>query len=311
MKKILVTGGNGLVGNAIKSISNLYPDYNFVYTTHQEADLTNRNHVRGLFNVEKPNYVIHTAARVGGIGKNLNSPAQQFYNNILMNTHVIHEAYEAGVEKLLAFSSVCAFPDHATVLREDILHDGPPYYAHGSYAYSKRMVDIQIKSYRKQYDIKHYTSVLPVNIFGEHDNYDLENGHVVPSLIRKCYDAKEKEVPFEVWGTGIAKREFCYAADLAKICVELLKKEQDIPDLLIVSDNKEYSIKELVEFISKHFNYDNIRWLSDKPNGQLRRSSDTSKFRSLFPDFQFTPIEIAMEKSVNWFVSNYPNIRGV
>jgi len=311
MKKILVTGGNGLVGNALKSVSSVYPEYNFVFVDHKSADLTNQAHVKSVFKTEKPDYVIHTAARVGGIGKNLASPAEQFFHNIIMNTLVIDEAYQQGVEKLLAFSSVCAFPDNATVIKEEILHDGPPYYAHGSYAYSKRMVDIQIKSYRKQYGIKHYSSVLPVNIFGEHDNYDLENGHVVPSLIRKCYDAKSSNKPFQVWGTGIAKREFCYSKDLAKICVELLKMEDDTPDLLIVSDNKEFSIRELVERITQYFEYPNVEYLSEKPNGQLRRPSDTARFRSLFPDFKFTDLDIAIKNSVEWFLQNYPNIRGI
>lgn len=311
MKKILVTGGNGLVGSAIRKLAKSYPEYKFVFTTHKEIDLIDGRHVKNLFDKENPDYTIHTAARVGGIGKNLAEPADQYYHNILMNTNVIHEAYMHDVEKLLVFSSVCAFPNNANILREDILHDGPPYYAHGSYAYSKRMVDIQIKAYRKQYNIKNYSSVLPVNIFGENDNYDLENGHVVPSLIRKCYMAKESNVPFEIWGTGIAIREFCYSGDLARICVELLKSDKDIPELLMVSNNQEYSIRELVELLSKYFDYNNTKWISDKPDGQLRRLSDTSRFRKIFPDFKFTPIEEALKYSVDWFVDNYPNIRGI
>jgi len=298
MKKILVTGGNGLVGSAIQSMTTDYPEFKFYFTTHKDADLTNKRHVKGLFDMETPDYIIHTAARVGGIGKNLTAPAEQFYHNILMNTFVIDEAYQHGVEKLLAFSSVCAFPNDATIIKEDILHNGPPYYAHESYAYAKRMVDIQIKSYKTQYGVK-YSSVLPVNIFGEHDNYDLETGHVVPSLVRKCHNAKFTNRPFQVWGTGIARREFCYAKDLARICLELLKMENDIPSLLIVSNSKEISIKEVVEKITRYFEYDNIEWLSDKPDGQLSRQSDTSRFHSTFPDFKFT--EVLNEKSFIYY----------
>jgi GDP-L-fucose synthase len=308
-KNVLVTGGNGLVGSAIQAVEKQYPDFAFYYATHQDADLIKQEEVKKLFDWIRPNYVIHTAARVGGIGKNLASPAEQFYHNILMNTFVIDEAYKHGVKKLLAFSSVCAFPDGAPVIKEEILHDGPPYYAHGSYAYSKRMVDVQIKAYRQQYGVK-YTSVLPVNIFGEADNYDLEQGHVIPSLIHRCQKAMEEGKPLQVWGTGIARREFCYAQDLARVCDELLRMNGETPDLLIVSNSREYTIKEIVAKVCKAFNYNEVEWLTDKPNGQLSRPSDTARFKKYFPDFNFTDIDEAIQKSVDWFKLYYPRVRG-
>ena len=310
-KRILVTGAGGLVGNAIQCVEKSYPEFEFYYVTRTDGDLTKQADVAGIFKWMKPNYVIHTAARVGGIGKNLASPAEQFYHNILMNTYVIDEAYKHGVEKLIAFSSVCAFPADAVVLKEEILHNGPPYYAHGSYAQSKRMVDVQIKAYRKQYGVNHYGAILPVNIFGEHDNYDLEEGHVIPSLIHKCFIAKQENKPLQCWGKGSARREFCYAQDLARICCELLQPNAVIPELLIVSDSKEYTIKSIVERITKCFNYNNVEWLTDKPEGQLRRPSDTSLFKSLYPDFKWTDLDLAIEKSIEWFAVAYPHVRGV
>lgn len=310
-KKILVTGGNGLVGTAIRNISQLYPQYKFYFSSHKDKDLTKEKDVLNLFSDIRPHYVIHTAARVGGIGRNLNSPAQQFRDNILMNTHVIHNAYEFGVDKLIAFSSMCVFPVETKIISEENMHRGEPFRAHFSYANAKRMVDIQISAYKQQYGTKNYCSVIPGNMFGENDNFDLEDGHVIPSLIHKCYLAKKSNSLFEVWGDGSATREFLYAQDVAKICVELLSRDE-LPQRLIVSAEKEHSIKEIAEKICNIFNLPigNIKWLLDKPSGQAERPSDHTLFREYFSDFRFADIDIALKNTIEWFSKNYPNIRG-
>ena len=215
--KILVTGGDGLVGSALRRVSEKHTQHEFVFTTRKQHDLTKEKDVARLFKESNPDYVIHTAARVGGIGRNLNSPAQQFYNNILMNTFMIHYAFVHNVKKLIAFSSVCAFPADEPIFKEDNLQSGMPYPAHGAYAYSKRMVDVQIEAYNKQHDLN-YCSVIPANIFGECDNYNLEDGHVVPSLIHKCYIAKQTNTVLEVWGNGSPMREFLYSDDSTRLC---------------------------------------------------------------------------------------------
>lgn len=307
-KKVLVTGAGGLVGSAIASISTQYPHYEFVFSGHKQHDLTNEESVKALFEETKPDYVIHTAARVGGIGRNLETPAQQYYSNILMNTFVIHYAHLYGVQKLLAFSSVCAFPAGATELHEDILHDGEPYPAHYSYAYSKRMVDVQIHAYQQQYNTN-FCSVIPGNIFGEHDNFNLEDGHVVPSLVHKCYLAKKNNTPLEVWGDGTAYREFLYAQDVAKACIELLGRHVELPRRIIVSGQKETQIKDLVELICDAFDYHNIKWLTDKPNGQLRRPTNKEVFNQTLAAFFYTDLRKAMKNTVKWFEEHYPNVR--
>ncbi len=312
MKRILVTGSNGLVGSAIRDISNLYSQYEFYFSSHKDKDLIKESDVTDIYKDIKPHYVIHTAARVGGIGRNLNSPAQQFHDNVLMNTHMIHYAYEFGVEKLLAFSSACVFPAETDVINEESMHRGPPFCAHWSYAHAKRMVDVQIESYRQQYGVKNYCSMIPGNMFGENDNFDLEDGHVIPSLIHKCYMAKKNNSLFEVWGDGSATREFLYAKDVGRVCVNLLSKE-DIPQRLIVSSEREHSIKEIVDKICNIFDFPitNVKWLLDKPSGQAKRPSDHTLFRKYFPDFKFTNIDIALENTIDWFNKNYPNVRGV
>lgn len=305
--KILVTGGNGLVGSALRRITKNYPEHEFVFTTRDSHDLTKENDVSRLFEETKPDYVIHTAARVGGIGRNLNSPAQQFYNNILMNTFVVHYAHIHEVKKLIAFSSVCAFPADSEIFKEDDLQNGLPYPAHGAYAYSKRMVDVQIEAYNKQHGLN-YCSVIPANIFGEADNYNLEDGHVVPSLIHKCYIAKKTNTDLEVWGNGSPMREFLYSEDVARACVELLEKDV-LPQKVIVSGEHELEIKELVEKICNIFDHHNIKWLTDKPNGQLRRPCDKTVFNETFENFEFTDIDEALQNSIFWFKENYPRIR--
>ena len=308
MKTVLVTGGHGLVGTAIKSLQEAYPQYKFIFSGHKEHDLIKEEDVKRLFEETKPNYVIHAAARVGGIGRNLSTPAQQYYCNILMNAFVIHYAHLNGVEKLLAFSSVCAFPAGSPCLHEDILHDGEPYPAHYSYAYSKRMVDVQIKAYKQQHDVN-YCSVIPGNIFGENDNFNLEDGHVVPSLVHKCFKAKKEGTTLQVWGDGTPYREFLYAKDVARACVELLELDGELPQRVIVSGERETQIKDLVKLVCDAFDYHNVEWLTDKPNGQLRRPTNKEIFAKTLPDFEYTSLDEAMRNTVEWFTGNYPNVR--
>jgi GDP-L-fucose synthase len=309
IQKILITGADGLVGTALKDIASLYKNkYQFIFINRNIADLTKENEVKAVFDTYKPDYVIHAAARVGGIGRNLNSPAKQFTDNILMNTHVIHQCYTHNVKKLIAFSSVCAFPKTLDVITEDKLQDGEPYEAHFSYAYSKRMVDIQIQSYIKQYNVN-YCSVIPGNIFGENDNFNLEDGHVVPSLIHKLYLAKNSSNPFIVWGDGSSTREFIYAKDLALICIKMLDEIEQLPLRLIVSGKEEMSIKNLVQLICDQAQYDNVVYDTTKPNGQKRRPTDHTLFNSIFKDFSFTPLDKALKKTYNWFSENYNEAR--
>lgn len=306
-KKILITGGRGLVGSAIRDISDLYPEFEFVFTDRRFHDLTQETHIKSLFEAHHPDYVIHTAARVGGIGKNLNSPAQQYYDNILMNTYMIHYAHLYNVQKLIAFSSVCAFPADCEVLKEESLHDGKPFSAHSSYAYSKRMVDVQIEAYRQQYG-REYCSVIPGNIFGENDNFNLEDGHVVPCLIHKGYLAKKNDTPLEAWGDGSPTREFLYARDVAHACVKILSQET-LPQKIIVSGDQEITIKSLVEKIAKIYDHNKISWLTDKPNGQMKRPSSKEVLKKTLPELEFTDVDTALENTIRWFEENYPAVR--
>ena len=306
--KILITGGTGLVGSAIAEIKNEYPQYEFVFSSSKEFDLTREEDVKALFEKTKPTYVVHTAARTGGIDHNFRTPAQQYYNNILMNSYVVHYSYLYNVKKLLAFSAVAAFSPDLHLLKEGDLHVGSPHAMFYSYGYAKRMLDVQIQAYKKQYGTN-FCSIICGNVFGERDGFNIENGNVVPSLIHKCFIAKQEGTSLKAWGDGTPYREFIYSKDVAKICLSLLSSDIELPNRILVSGKKEIQIKELVKLICDIFDYYNVEWVACKSNGNQKRISDKKIFNGLLPSFQFTDLDSALQQTVDWFIGNYPNIR--
>ena len=188
---ILVTGGTGLVGQAIQKIKNSYSEYSFYFLGSQDADLTSYLETRKIFEKVSPQYVIHLAACVGGLFKNMNYKVDMYEKNILINFNVLKVCHELKVSKVVSCLSTCIFPDKTSYpINENMLHDGPPHDSNDAYAYAKRMLEIQSKAYQQQYN-DNFICVIPTNIYGEHDNYSLEDGHVIPSLIHRCYLAKK------------------------------------------------------------------------------------------------------------------------
>ena len=298
--KLLVTGGTGLVGSAIPAD---------IKINSQDVNLKDLHETNAAFKVLKPTHVIHCAGRVGGLGGNLNAKGEYYYDNIMINTNVIEACRMSGVKKLICFLSSCVFPDEAKYpLTEEKIHLGEPHSSNFGYAYAKRMADVQIRAYKEQYGLN-YTSVIPTNIYGPNDNFNIENGHVLPSLIHKCYLAKKNNTDFEVWGSGTPLREFIYSKDVAQICKLLLEK-YDGEEPIILTSSIEYSIKQIVEMIVSIMDFKgNIKWLSNKPDGQYRKPADNSKLLSIIPDFIFTPIEIGLKETINWFITNYEQTR--
>lgn len=315
-KRLLITGAGGLVGTALcRRFSKEYSDtFEVIPVYKDDYDLTEQEQVRSLFYETEPNYVIHAGARVGGIKRNLEQPIDQYEDNVLMNTFVLSNAFIHGCSKVITFGTICSYPmmfgDDAEY-QEDDLHVGEPFPAHRSYAYAKRMMDIQMDAWVKQYpDLKgNVCSIIPTNIFGIEDNFDLSNGHVLPMLIHKCFESKKQGKPLEVWGNGEPFREFIYSDDLARITFELLMRDE-MPFRLITS-NKEFQIKDVVEMVCKAFDYHNVVYDTTKPNGQMRRKTSKELFNKTFPDFLFTPMDQAIKESVEWFIEKYPNVRGV
>ena len=300
MKKVLITGGYGMVGSAMESQIKL---------SRETCDLTNPKQTHKLFQLIKPDGVIHCAGKVGGIGGNSNYKGEYFYDNLMINTNVIESARKAGVKNLVAFLSTCVFPDKVKYpLTVDQIQLGEPHESNYPYAYAKRMADVQIRAYREQYGIN-YTSIIPSNIYGPNDNFSLEHGHVMPMLIHKLYLAKKNKTDFTVWGSGKPLREFVYSKDIAKVAEWALFNYEGT-DPLIVSGDEEISIKDLVGLLVDEFKFKGkVIFDKTKPDGQLRKPSDNSKIKELMPDFKYTPFEKGIKETVNWFIENYDEAR--
>jgi len=300
MTKVLVTGGYGMVGSAMESQIKL---------SRETCDLTNPKQTEKLFQLIKPDGVIHCAGKVGGIGGNSNYKGEYFYDNLMINTNVIEAARKSGVKNLVAFLSTCVFPDKVKYpLTVDQIQLGEPHESNYPYAYAKRMADVQIRAYREQYGIN-YTSIIPSNIYGPNDNFSLEHGHVMPMLIHKLYLAKKNKTDFTVWGSGKPLREFIYSKDIAKIAEWALFNYEGT-DPLIISGDEEISIKDLVSLLVDEFKFKGkVIFDKTKPDGQLRKPSDNSKIKELMPDFEYTPFEQGIKETVNWFIKNYDEAR--
>ena len=299
MSKLLVTGGDGLVGSSINSD----------YKVGREYNLINFEDTQKMFEKYKPTQVIHCAGKVGGLGGNMNYKGEYFYDNIMINTNVIESARRNSVEKLVAFLSTCVFPDNIEYpLIESKIHLGEPHNSNYPYAYSKRMADIQIRAYREQYGLN-YVSVIPTNIYGPNDNFSLTHGHVMPMLIHKLYQSQQNNTDFIVWGSGKPLREFIYSKDVAKLS-EWAVNNYNESEPIIFSPSYEISIMDLVDLLVKEFNFKGkVIFDKTKSDGQYRKPSDNSKLKSYLPDFKFTSIEDGIKETVDWFIENYENTR--
>lgn len=268
-----------------------------------------RSKISNALSIINPEGIIHCAAKVGGVKGNMDYPAEFTYQNLLMNTLIIEEARLAGVKKLISFASTCVFPDKVEYpLTPDKIHLGPPHHSNYGYAYAKRMAEIQLQSYREQYGLN-YFSVIPCNIYGPGDNYNMESGHVIPALIHKFFLAQEMGEDVIIWGSGSPLREFIFSRDVAKL-TEMLYDTYEGGTPVILSSGNEISIKDVVSIIAKIFNFKgNIIFDRSRPEGQFRKPSDNSEIRNMFPNFKFTPIEEGLEESICWFRENYPIIR--
>lgn len=308
-KVILVTGGTGLVGKALHSIMEDYPNYVFVFLSSLECDLTEYDEILNCFNKYEPEYVIHLAANVGGLYKNLNKKVEMFEQNILMNFNVVKACHMFNVKKCIFALSTCVFPDKVEYpINEKKLHEGPPHSSNEGYAYAKRMLEVHCRMYNEQFGTN-YVCIIPTNIYGPNDNFSLEDGHVIPSLIHKCYLAKKSNQPFQIKGSGKALRQFVYSEDLAKLIMIVLETYEKKDSIILSVDEKdEITIKEAAEEIADCFNYHNIEFLTNFSEGQYKKTADNTKMKE-FTNFSFTPIKEGLKTTVEWFINNYETCR--
>lgn len=306
-KKILITGSSGLVGNGLRKIAKDY-NYEFIFSTSSDCDLTNYEKTYDYFNLIKPNYVIHLAACVGGLYKNMNFKVDMLEKNLLINFNVLKCCYQVNVEKCICILSTCIFPDNTTYpIDETMLHNGPPHSSNDAYAYAKRMMEIHCRAYNEQYNTN-FSCIIPTNIYGPHDNYSLEDGHVIPSLIHKCHLSKLSNIPFEVRGTGKPLRQFIYSEDLAKII--MLSMEKLNRDNLIVSCDNEYSIGDIATLIANEFDYGHKIIFNDiYSDGQFKKTANNNKLKSIIKDYKFVDINYGIKQSVDFFKNNMNTCR--
>ena len=303
-KTILVTGGTGLVGNGIQSVSKDYLDkYDFVYVSSKQYDLSKMEDTIKMYEDIKPSHVIHLAACVGGLFKNMNNKVEMLEKNLMINYNVVKCAHDFKTEKLVACLSTCIFPDKVTYpIDETMLHNGPPHSSNDAYAYAKRMLEIHCAAYRENFG-DDFVCVTPTNIYGHHDNFDLENGHVLPVLIHKCYLAKKTGEDFVVRGTGAPLRQFIYSEDLAKLILWTMENFHEDNIILSVPESHEISIGNVAKIIARCFDYeDHIVFDPSFSDGQYKKTVSADKIKRLVGDFKFTDIEEGIQKTVEWFV---------
>lgn len=279
---IYIAGHQGMVGSAILRKLRAQGYTNFLLKTSQELDLRNQSSVDTLFQIYEPQYVFLAAARVGGIGANHKYPGQFIYDNLLIQSHVIHASFESGVKKLLFFGSSCIYPKYASQpISESQLLAGPLEETNEAYAIAKIAGIKMCQAYKSQYGCN-FVSVMPTNLFGPNDNYDLNTAHVLPSLLRKIYEAKQNNHPFvEVWGSGTPRREFLHVDDLADAAVFIMN-EYDGREIVNVGSGEDITIEELAEMIKDIVGYEgSLTFNIQKPDGTPRKLLDNTKINSL------------------------------
>ena len=308
MNKILITGGNGLVGSAIKEIIKSDNNNEYVFLGRKDGDLKIESDVENIFNKYKPTHVVHLAANVGGLFKNLDNNLSMFQDNLKMNQNVLKYAHKYKVNKLVACLSTCIFPDNTTYpINEKMLHNGAPHTSNEGYSYAKRLLEIECRLYNNKYGTN-FSCIIPTNVYGPNDNFSLKDGHVIPALIHKAYLSRKNKTDLVVYGTGKPLRQFIYSEDLGKLILWSLYNYKDNSPI-ILSPKEVYSIKETAEIISKLNGNIKINFDTTKSDGQFKKDADNSKLISLNSNFNFTSLEDGLKKTINWFNNNYNTSR--
>jgi GDP-L-fucose synthase len=305
-KRIVVTGGAGFLGSYVVSQLKERGCRNIFIPHIEEYDLVTMEAVKRLYSDARPDIVIHLAAKVGGIGANRENPGKFFYDNLMMGVQVMEVGRQRGIEKFVALGTVCSYPKFTSVpFKEEDLWNGYPEETNAPYGLAKKMLLVQSQAYRQQYGFNSIF-LLPVNLYGPGDNFDLESSHVIPALIKKCFDAiKENKKEIVVWGTGKPTREFLYVEDAAEGIV-LATEKYNKPDPINLGAGFEISIKDLVELIVKLTGFKGkIIWDSTKPDGQPKRCLDTSRAKREFGFQAKTPFGEGLKKTVEWYKTNY------
>jgi GDP-L-fucose synthase len=302
-KRVCVTGGAGFLGSFVTEKLRQRGADIFIPRIEQ-YNLVQLEDIQRMLNDARPEIIIHLAALAGGIGANRERPADFFYINLMMGVQLIHEAWKAGVGKFVAIGTICAYPKFTPLpFREEELWNGYPEETNAPYGLAKKMLLVQAQAYREQYG---YNAVylLPVNLYGPRDNFNLETSHVIPALIRKCLEAKERgDSQVILWGDGSPTREFLYVEDAAEGILLAAERYNDSEPVNLGSGN-EISIKDLAGLIARLTGFEGeLVWDTTKPNGQPRRALDVSRAERLFGFRAGTPFEEGLRKTIEWYTN--------
>lgn len=304
--KTLVTGSNGLLGSALKKELGEVGDY---YSGKKDCNLLSEEDVKSAFLINHDSWstIIHCAAKVGGVKANMENNKQFFEDNYNMNKNVLEAAYEYKIPNLVSILSTCVFPDKEVSypLTAEQIENGVPHPSNYGYSYAKRLLGYETSMYRRLTGLN-WISVIPTNVYGENDNFNLNDSHLIPGLIHKAYLAKRDNTDFFVWGDGSPLRQFIYSEDLAKLILWALENwKSDVPFMAV--NPIEYSVKDIALIIAKHLDIseERIKFDLTKPSGQFKKTASTNAPES----FKFTPIEEGIKKTIDWFISNYETAR--
>lgn len=309
-RRVVVTGGSGFLGShVVDAMRRRGADEVLVSRSH-EFDLTDATATRSLFEQARPDLVIHLAARVGGIGANRRSPGTFFRDNMLMGVHVLEEARRAGTNKVVVAGTICAYPKFTPVpFREEDLWNGYPEETNAPYGIAKKALLTMAQSYRQEFGCN-FVYLLPVNLYGPRDNFDYEDSHVIPAMIRKFVEARDRgDATVRLWGDGTPTREFLYVDDAAEGIV-LAAERYDGADPVNIGAGFEVSIGDLARTIAAATGFaGEIIWDATKPNGQPRRMLDVSRARERFGFSAQTGLQEGLERTIAWFEANQDEIR--
>lgn len=305
---ILVTGSSGLVGKSFQKIvhqnKNLDIDYKFYFLTRNDCDLTDSNAVYQIFNKINPQIVIHLASGVGGVYENMNNNYNMFLQNIRINTNIIDACYKHNIKTFISVLSTCIFPDKNVTypLTADQIHNGEPHFSNNGYAYSKRILHIGSTFLKK--NGCNVINLIPTNLYGENDNYEIQKAHVIPALIHKTKLAIENNTDLIINGSGNALRQFLYVDDLANIIYSKLKTNESGDYIVSPPPSHEISICDLVNKIVNIFDFKgNIIYNTNEHDGQIKKTAISNI------DYFFTDLNIGLTNTIHYFITNYKNLR--
>lgn len=302
-RRVLVTGGAGFLGRAVVARLRAAGIEEIFVPRSAEFDLRTPDGIRRALDAARPEVIVHLAAVVGGIGANKANPARFFYDNAIMGLQLMEAARQHGIAKFVQVGTVCSYPKFTPVpFREEDLWNGYPEETNAPYGLAKKMLLVQAQAYRQQYGFN-AIYLIPANLYGPGDNFDLQTSHVIPALIRKCIDAVDSGQRWiEVWGTGSASREFLYVDDAADGIVRATFL-YDAADPVNLGTGREITIRDLVTLIAKLTGFSGeIRWNRTKPDGQPRRALDTRRARDLFGFEARVPLEVGLQETVRWYL---------